>query len=137
MAFRFFITCPSKEGASAKKSPPAKVYGYSDEDGLPCKEMPDVVLFGGMTQSYCKTLSLVVFHREGVRLRVPTDYEHPGFHGDEITLAYADFIKHLKGMIGPLDHLPEGAVVSMSTFFDYLKEKIAPQKVDKNPPTPH
>lgn len=137
MALRFFITRPLTEGASAKKSTSAKVYGYSDDDGLPCKKMPDVVLLGGMTQSYCKSLAVVIYQQEGVRLRVPTDFEHPGFHGDEITLPYADFIKHLEGMIGSLDHLPKGAVVSMGALFDYLKEKIPPQKDDKNPPTPH
>lgn len=129
MALRFFIT--------AKKSPSEKVYGYSDIEGLPCKKMPDVVLFGGMTQSYCKSLAVVIYHQEGVRLRVPTDYEYPGFHGDEITLSYADFIKHLEGMIGSLNHLPKDAVISMGALFDYLKEKLPPQKVVKNPLTPH
>jgi hypothetical protein len=137
MALRFFITRPREQGASPeKKSSPVKVYGYSDESDLPCKNIPDVVLFGGMTQAYCKSLAMAIYYQEGVRMRVPSEYRHPGYHGDEVTLSYAELIQHLKSMIGPFDHLPPGAVVSMEHFFDYLKKKVFSQK-DKNPLTPH
>lgn len=135
--FRFFITSLKASKASAEKPQSGSVYGYSDDNSLPCKEMPDVVLFGSMTQAYCKSLAVAVYHQEGVLLRVPSDYEHPGLHGDEVTLPYSELIKHLEQMVGPIDHLPPNAVIPMGDLFDYLKKQVLLKTPDKNPASPH
>jgi hypothetical protein len=136
-AFRFFISSARSQMACAGKEAPKMIYGYSDVDGAPFEQMPDVELFGTMTQAYCKSLAAAIYYREGVRLRVPLDYDYPGFHGDKVTLTYADLIKHLKDFVGDFNRLPCGAVISMRMFFDHLKKEVFSQKKDKNTLTPH
>lgn len=138
VAFRFFIARPEALGSSStKKSQPAKIYGYSDDEGFPCKVMPDVELFGSMTQGYCRSLAVAIYHQEGVRLHVPSTYEHPGFHGDPIRLSYVEFIGYLEDYFGRVDQLPEGAVLSMGALLEYIRKTVSSQQTVKNPSRPH
>ena len=124
-SFAFFI--------SSHPAPPAEsMFIFGDGDA---PYSLNVALFGSMTIEECKMLATLITRGYGHRfsMRVPPDLEHSRFHGDVLILSFEELMKHFEGFFGKPESLPSRSVVSMGAFFDYLRDKVAPKKAQKNP----
>lgn len=132
-SFAFFITHTEK---SSPASIERQMFSFPDGGGLPY--VPEITLFGSMTVDECKMLAALINQKNGVRLTLPRDLDHQRFHGDTVTLSLDNLLNHLEQFVGNASQLPANAVVSMSAFFDYLRDEVYfKHKVVKNPPSPH
>lgn len=115
-SFSFFIKSQHTEFVDKP------MFAFSSKPTLPPYLPATVTLFGSMTLDECKALSSYLYLACGIRMRVPPDFDHARFHGDVLILSFSELINQIHKFFGHPGSLPTGACLSMSSFFDYIRD---------------